>query len=132
WTAPQPTPAPPAAGCTSTSPARTSTTATCPGTTSTSGPRAATSLPRHPDRRQALPGHQDLRRPGRAELAGGHPHPRPGSPAPPATASLQQQPRFNRQPQQPVQSFVWTQPLTSPVVAISSDPDPPLCAAVSV
>ena len=40
--------APPAAGCTPTSPARPSATATCPPITWTSGPAAATSWPRRP------------------------------------------------------------------------------------
>ena len=48
WTARPPTSAPPAAACTSTSPAPPSATATCPRTTWTSAPRAATSWPRPP------------------------------------------------------------------------------------
>jgi Bifunctional DNA primase/polymerase, N-terminal len=47
-TAPPPTCGPRPAGCTPTSPARTSTTAACPATTWTSAPEAATSWPRLP------------------------------------------------------------------------------------
>ena len=48
WTGPAPTCAPPAAGCTPTSPAPASATATCPPITWTSAPTAAMSSPRPP------------------------------------------------------------------------------------
>ena len=88
------------AGCTPTSPVRTSTTAACPATTWTSAPKAATSWPRPPDRRQILPAHQEARRPQRPGLGRGHRT--PGTPAAPAT------PGAGRGPGPPAQS---TRPL---------------------